>query len=206
LEEAIAASSEESSKPGYLVEKSAEIMHRTATARYFCGGMTGDVMSFGSDDFHQLSNTDNFRAQEDRESECPPSLVESLEDYEVVRVAAGGMHSVAITANGDVYSWGNGDCLGRDLTDPPGSENEGLMQYKPMLVERFIARDGKWRDRTIVAIDAGDEHTLFLSSAGEVFMTGAYKDMVFGKKFADVAKRRGSPLGCRDTPVHVQMP
>jgi hypothetical protein len=62
-------------------------------------------MSFGSDDFHQLSNTDNFRAQDDRESECPPSLVELLEDFEVVQVAAGGLHCNSITG-------GNGDCLG----------------------------------------------------------------------------------------------
>jgi alpha-tubulin suppressor-like RCC1 family protein len=50
-----------------------------------------------------------------------------------------------------------------------------------MVVTRFINRDGKWHDRTIVAFAAGDEHTLFISSEGKVFTTGAYKDMEGGE-------------------------
>ena len=58
LEEAIAAASlEASSEPGYLSEKSAEILRRTVAARSLFGEMAGEVMPFGSDDFHQLSES-----------------------------------------------------------------------------------------------------------------------------------------------------
>ncbi len=37
-----------------------------------------------------------------------PMLVEGLRDKNVVRVAAGGSHSAAVTESGQLYTWGKG--------------------------------------------------------------------------------------------------
>ncbi|KAJ4868797.1 Regulator of chromosome condensation (RCC1) family protein [Raphanus sativus] len=47
-----------------------------------------------------------------------PCVVSGLEDVEVVRIAANGDHSAAISADGQLYTWGRGFCGSPDVQTP----------------------------------------------------------------------------------------
>ena len=57
----------------------------------------------------------------DEQEQLLPKKVEAFADQRVVAVSAGGMHSLAITAHGAVFTWGEGDRgrlgHGEDLSD-----------------------------------------------------------------------------------------
>jgi alpha-tubulin suppressor-like RCC1 family protein len=79
----------------------------------------------------------------------------------VVAVAAGGYHSLALTADGLVFAWGRGDFgqLGN------GSD---LNSFVPVAVDT----NGVLAGKTVVAIAAGTGHSLALTSDGLVFAWG----------------------------------
>jgi hypothetical protein len=172
----IPTSDEEAERRGaaYYIDDAGEYLRRLAMHQYFYGGVAGDVVSFGNDDSYQLGQVAFL--DKARETIYTPNILSALRPQQVRQVAAGGLHSVAVTADGDVYSWGNSDdgCLGRDAVDGPEDE-DGLMECTPMLVTGFVTRDGKNRNRSMVAVSAGDAHTLYLSMEGEVFTTGMMK-------------------------------
>lgn len=60
-----------------------------------------------------------------------PRIIESLRGKDVVDVACGGAHSAAITASGELYTWGKGRYgrLGHGDSDD---------QLKPKLVEALV--------------------------------------------------------------------
>jgi alpha-tubulin suppressor-like RCC1 family protein len=60
-----------------------------------------------------------------------PRIIESLRGKDVVDVACGGVHSAAITASGELYTWGKGRYgrLGHGDSDD---------QLKPKLVEALL--------------------------------------------------------------------
>ncbi len=67
---------------------------------------SGDVWSFGSNESGQLgigqpSSSDHTHWE--------PRLVKELRGAKVVAVAAGNSHSMALTADGEVLSWGQSD-------------------------------------------------------------------------------------------------
>jgi regulator of chromosome condensation len=129
-----------------------------------------------------------------------PGIIRGKLLKEVRHVAAGGLHSACVTADGQVYSWGSADdgSLGRQSDDPPGEVNAGLGQCTPTVVTGFVTLSGENQDGTMVALSAGDVHTIYLSAKGDVYMTGMYKDMDSGK-FAHPLKPDGSPVGFRPT-------
>ncbi|KAL3913439.1 MAG: hypothetical protein SGILL_006493 [Bacillariaceae sp.] len=102
-----------------------------------------------------------------------------LPQSEFIQVACGGSHSLALTKDGKVYSWGVGElgALGRD-------SNGALIQQVPTLEK-------------IVQVEAGDSHSLFLDSEGNVFMCGIYLHNELGhfsdpSVLADVKKSRSN--------------
>lgn len=88
-----------------------------------------------------------------------PALVKL--DPEVTQVAAGGMHTVCLTKDGKVYTFGCNDegALGRKT-----AEEEECME--PGLVET---------DARIVQISAGDSHTAALTEHGDVLAWGTFR-------------------------------
>ena len=84
---------------------------------------------------------------------------EAFAGRRVVAVSAGRNHSLAITADGAVWSWGDGMffCLGH------GDDQDQLL---PKNVEAFIA------GRRVVAVSAGDGHSLALTADGAVWSWG----------------------------------
>lgn len=91
-----------------------------------------------------------------------PALVMDSSKAKVVDISAGGMHSLYLTADGEVWSFGCNDegALGRDTTEE-GSE------YKVQKVE--LPTD-------CIRITAGDSHSAFLLSDGRVYACGSFRD------------------------------
>ncbi|XP_031558913.1 regulator of chromosome condensation-like [Actinia tenebrosa] len=120
---------------------------------------TGYVLTMGQGDVGQLG------LGEDVLERKKPALVKGLEDVEIVQVECGGMHTVALSNKGEVYSWGCNDegALGRVTSSEDGSEfTAGIVDLPD--------------DVVIVMVSAGDSHTAALSNKGTVYAWGTYRD------------------------------
>ncbi|TYZ57713.1 hypothetical protein PybrP1_006288 [[Pythium] brassicae (nom. inval.)] len=139
---------------------------RDVEARF--GTQYGTVLTFGSGDCGQLGHGVENDADMMVKYPRPLALLAKLQ---IVRVACGGLHSAAIAAGGQVYTWGCNDdgALGR-----PGEEN------LPALVEGFGP------ESVAVQVVGGDCHTAVVTAAGQVFTWGSYKDKE-GKPWCDAA-------------------
>ncbi|GAX82152.1 hypothetical protein CEUSTIGMA_g9580.t1 [Chlamydomonas eustigma] len=70
-----------------------------------CVTTSGEVWAFGSNECGQLGI-----GQEFEHKYVEPRLVKQLKGVNVVAVTAGVSHSLALSAQGDVFSWGQSDC------------------------------------------------------------------------------------------------
>jgi len=111
----------------------------------------GAVWSWGSGDYGKLGHGDE-------QNQLLPKKVEALAGRRVVAVAAGGLHSLAITADGAVWSWGFGGFgkLGH------GDERNQLL---PKKVEALAGH-------RVAAVSAGHAHSLAITANGGVFAWG----------------------------------
>ncbi|DBA03336.1 TPA: hypothetical protein N0F65_004613 [Lagenidium giganteum] len=143
---------------------------RDIEAKFGCA--RGKVLTFGSGDCGQLAHG----VEEDDDMMVKfPRIVSMLQHKQVVRVACGGLHSAAVTQDGEVYTWGCNDdgALGRT-----GEEN------LPAKVEGFGP------DQVcVVQVVGGDCHTAVVTLAGQVYTWGSYKDKE-GKLWCDAASAK----------------
>lgn len=89
------------------------------------------------------------------DDETEPVLIEALAGLKITNISAGGWHSCALSADGDLYTWGwniNGQ-LGLSASGEPDSYT---VQATPQVVENL----GDHLNVTMVA--AGSRHTLAL--------------------------------------------
>ena len=167
---------------------------------------TGDVLSFGTNDFGQLAQANNVKERK------RPSLIMTLRDRGVVEVACGGLHNVAVAEDGKVNTWGCND------EGSLGSLTADGTAYAPVNVSGFVPSSREtatglqrpkytWSDlrsskglhdftdptldldhkyeELIVSVAAGDCHCLALSETGRVYFFGAYK-CTGGMRWSDV--------------------
>uniref|UniRef100_A0A1J3H009 Ultraviolet-B receptor UVR8 n=1 Tax=Noccaea caerulescens TaxID=107243 RepID=A0A1J3H009_NOCCA len=87
-----------------------------------------------------------------------PKLNPLFEEHSIRCVALGGLHSVALTHKGDVFTWGYG-----------GFGALGHSVYTRELVPRRV--DGSW-DCKISAIATSGTHTAAITESGELYMWG----------------------------------
>lgn len=135
----------------------------------------GDVYSWGEGDDGKLGHGNK--------SNCDrPRIIEALRGKEVVDVACGGAHSAAITARGELYTWGKGR-YGRL------GHGDGEDQLRPKLVESL-----KGYKVVDVACGSGDAQTLCITDDDSCWSWG---DGDYGKL------GRGGSDGCK-TPMKVE--
>lgn len=105
-------------------------------------------------------------------------LLKPLARLSVARIATGGLHTLILTTEGSVWSWGCNDdlALGR-----AGAEN------RPGLVKGPLA------GVPVVAIGAGDSHSVALDATGRVFAWGTYKGSDGYLGFDAVTQKQGTP-------------
>ena len=112
----------------------------------------GAVWSWGGGDFGQLGHGDE-------QEQLLPKKIETLAGQRsIVAVSAGGVHSLAITADGAIWSWGGGASsqLGHGDTQN---------QLLPKKVEAFA-------DQRVLFSSAGVAHNLAITADGAVFTWG----------------------------------
>uniref|UniRef100_A0A146M3S4 Regulator of chromosome condensation n=2 Tax=Lygus hesperus TaxID=30085 RepID=A0A146M3S4_LYGHE len=114
----------------------------------------GIIMVFGDGDTGQLGLT------MDVTEKSRPAVVPNVEN--IIDVAAGGMHTVCLTANHSLITFGCNDegALGRD-TNEEGSE----------AIPGPVEIPGK-----VVQISAGDSHTAALLDNGTIYIFGTFRD------------------------------
>ena len=102
----------------------------------------------------------------DRQHQLLPKKIEALAGRRVVAVSAGGARNLAITADGSLWSWGDG----RDGKLGHGDEQRQLL---PKKVEAFTGQ-------RVVAVSAGIRHSLAITADGAVFTWGKGEDGCLG--------------------------
>jgi len=90
------------------------------------------------------------------------SIVEELCNKNIVDIKTSSLHKIVLTSNGQVYCWGRNTCgvLGNGMYDIHLS-----IVYKPQL-NYFLC------DKLVIDIKCGNEHTLVLTSNGQVYAWG----------------------------------
>ena len=96
------------------------------------------------------------------EPQVQPEPVLLPPDCSVAKAVAGVFHSAAVTANGELYTWGEG-------TSGQLGTGEKRSSLEPVLVEE-LGRNGE--DEHVVNVACGTFHTLALTHAGTVYSFG----------------------------------
>ena len=109
-----------------------------------------------------------------------PQLVSGLSERAVAQVACGKGHALALTAEGDVYSWGRGD-----------EGQLGTGRTAPSFVPRYLS---SLQGTPIACISSGAAHCAALSVYGRVYTWGEALCGQLG---------HGKPLHSKKTPCEV---
>lgn len=118
---------------------------------------TGRVYQWGRY-YYPLREEEGRREAQKWGDRKAPSLVDTLAHLEIRTIAAGGVHALALDSVGNVWSWGGG------LEGQLGHGNKQNELY-PLLIDGL-------KHLTVIAIAAGSEHSIAISSEGGVFAWG----------------------------------
>ena len=119
----------------------------------------GTVWSWGGGDWGKLGHGDT-------QSQLLPKKVEALAGQRIVAVSAGLQHSLALTADGAVWSWGWGGF---------GELGHGDDQQL-LLPKKIVALAGQ----RVIAVSAGARHSIALTVEGTAWSWGSGDDGQLG--------------------------
>lgn len=146
----------------------------------------GRVLSFGTGQYGALGH--GYSAAKQLPDYLRPAYIEALNSVVCVTVAAGELHSAAVTSDGDVYTWGDGFC---------GQLGHG--DKRPQLTPKQVETGGL-EDECVAMIACGSRHTMVVTEEGEVWSWGLGHFGVLGRSFTpfdydvvDVAFTGGEP-------------
>lgn len=126
----------------------------------------------------------------DHKSSMFPNMVQDLISYDVVKISAGYKHVLALTSEGNVYSWGCGE-LGRLGHGGQGSE------FSPRKIEGLSEK--------IKEIYAGYDSSFFIGVSGSMYVCGSNRDNKIGlqkRSMLDIFRLGNSRIPpYKDTPV-----
>uniref|UniRef100_A0A8C9RA53 E3 ubiquitin-protein ligase HERC2 n=1 Tax=Scleropages formosus TaxID=113540 RepID=A0A8C9RA53_SCLFO len=112
----------------------------------------GQVWSWGDGDYGKLGRGGSDGCK-------TPKLVEKLQDLDIMKVCCGSQFSVALTKEGQVYTWGKGD------NQRLGHGTDEHVRY-PKLLDSL-------QGKKVVDIAVGSTHCLALTDEGEVHSWGS---------------------------------
>lgn len=108
-----------------------------------------EILGFGSNSFHQLGD-------DDKSIVSPTILFKSVRN--IVSIACGVNYTMMLTKEGHVYG------VGRNMHHQLGI-GDSQMYREPQMVESL-------KDRNIISIACGDEHTICVCSEGKAYAFG----------------------------------
>lgn len=100
-----------------------------------------------------------------------PKYIDALSGIRCVAVAAGELHSAAVTVDGDLYCWGDG-FVGQ----------LGMGDKRPRLIPEQVK--GELEDECISNVSLGARHSLVVTEDGEVFSFGLGRFGVLGRLYS----------------------
>lgn len=143
-----------------------------ATGSYHSFAITNDgkVFAWGLNQFGQCGIYDEQKAGEDATVVPVPTKISSLDQYNIVHVAAGEHHSAAITDDGKLLMWGRLDAnqLGIDLSTLPPADIIHDISGKP----RFLAVPHVISDIKFKWIGCGTHHNIAIDVDGVAYSWG----------------------------------
>ena len=148
---------------GQYLKELAEAKHVEVEALPEMGNTKGMLMTFGKGDHGKLGHGKCTHAQcsdgNCTENKNVPSIVESLQNSRITLIDSLSTHSVAVTEDGILYTWGNGDKhrLGHGTTSK---------EYLPRPVQALSEKPA------VVDVACGLGHTIALLANGEVYSWG----------------------------------
>jgi alpha-tubulin suppressor-like RCC1 family protein len=118
----------------------------------------GKVWSWGKGENGKLGHGDDA----DRHK---PEMLQGFAGVDIVKVACGESHSLALDKDGRCYAWG----WGGSWVSGGGHLGQGSRDhvFEPTLIE------GALEEAPVTSISAGEAHSVFLTSDGEVWTCGA---------------------------------
>lgn len=141
---------------------------------------TGNLWSWGDNGSGQLGRRDaGGEASQD------PRIVRSLQDSKVSQVSAGAAHSLAVTREGEVYSWGEGSS-GRLGHGAPKSSFFDMFSHQSEHEPRKIR---SLETLKIEKVSAGHMHSACVDSEGRLFVFGNGRHLQLGTGRADDATK-----------------
>ncbi|CAG7693965.1 unnamed protein product, partial [Allacma fusca] len=108
------------------------------------------IWSFGAGEYGKLGHGSVMR-------EIRPKVIEALQGYTVVKLAAAAYASFCVTDAGELFGWGTGVCLGR-------TSNETKILVPERVVDLI--------NEKVIDICCGESHVLILTDKHEVFAWG----------------------------------
>ena len=128
----------------------------------------GQVYAWGSNIHGELGVDENDENYNDIEIMRTPILLKNLENVKVKIISCGEIHSLALSENGDIYSWG--DCsygqLGHSFIDIlPKDENNMPYLPIPQIIETI-------KEVKMIDIVCGKYHNISIDNNGNVFSWG----------------------------------
>ncbi|XP_059611056.1 uncharacterized protein LOC132257957 [Phlebotomus argentipes] len=141
----------------------------------------GDVYSWGNGLRGQLGHGS-------LENHTKPELIEALSGIKILDISAGGWHSAAVSAFGDLYTWGwnvSGQ-LGKPVTNPSSSVADftPIVYCTPEVID--LPQDGEDSDLDsqlkVSSVACGNQHTFIKTECGKILSTGHNKFGQLGLK------------------------
>lgn len=138
-----------------------------STLYFFAGGQHHTLILTNDNKCYAIGRKDYGRlgiGEIEEELIDKVTLIKKLDDLKIVQLDCGECCSFAVTDDGKAYSWG----MGSNQQLGVGSDDD---QFEPVLLT-----GAQVRDRQVIRISSGGQHTLFLAADKNTSTNGNHKD------------------------------
>lgn len=144
---------------------------------------TGKVFSWGSSEYGQQGSlvgnfedwgSGNRSGKTQSMNNATPRMLDAFAEKVVVQIACGYLHNVALTRDGEVWTWGWG---------VNGQLGHGNRRYQ--LVPRAVQTIGE----EIISVAAGGKHSLAVTCGSATSFAFDFKELVNNKSYSDLEFR-----------------
>ncbi|KAK4594139.1 hypothetical protein RGQ29_017997 [Quercus rubra] len=147
------------------------VYHRELIPRLVEGSWSGKIHHIATSGTHTAAITESANSnyelgRGDKVGGWKPKPIPSLEDVCVIQIASGGYHSLALTDDGKVLSWGYG--------------RHGQLGHSSILNQKIPVVIEALSDEHVVYIACGGSSSAAVTDKGKLYMWGNAKDSQLG--------------------------